>query len=511
MNQPMCHFLFLFFTVLFWSSCESEQTSDNAENGSKLVAQEDYKKNKQHRAQFAQSSPSEFFTINPKKDTILLSQTGTLFFLPKNNFIDEQGNPVTEQVQVEWQEMSTLKEAFDNNLTTVDDKGQFLQTGGMFWLGATTNKGEPVKVNQSIRIEKNSVLSIAELKQYKALWKGEELVWGAPQERPKNMTLIDLEVIEESIQAIDNSYIGWKEMPLQRKPQKVLTQDYSLQFGYGCKTLEVLQLLQEDAAYRKAIAQTWIATNEFKKRLWALIQACSLKGFKLYLEHTDKNLWEADELVVALLEKENNPATATFRKFAALKNTVVRGTAPLPKSLLQKLAAAESKVEQIKEEVHFFSYPIVMSCEPNNYINLDKVLDFEYQKEETKEYLEQISWNITLENCPPNKQFQVFAVLKGAYSLVRLTPIGHKKEFRLQAKMDIPKGQELLFLVKGDKNEYIGYAEKVQLKQNLQVKLQPKPIAEQPNYQQLLQQYMQPSQKLCFSTNKKANCCSNEM
>lgn len=507
----MKYYLYLILLLLNCYGCKSEQPTDtNNDTLAQPVAIKNAAKSKAHQAKFGQNYPSEHFTIDPTKDTILISTTGTLFFLSKNTFVDEQNNILEVPVELDWQEMNTLEDALKHNLTTVDDKGQILQTGGMFWLGATFGNGQLAHAKEPIRIEKQSPLAMPNLKQYEALWQGDDMVWGKPKELPKDMTLIDLKMVEASLEMLQKEMgsMGWNKVIVDEQPQKILTQDYKPRFGFDCKIIELQQLLNRDPEFKAALSQTWIATQEFRKRLWALVYACSDKGFKLYLENTDKKLWEVDEMVVELLTQEGNAQAETFRNFAAMKNTVVRGTIPLPKELLQKIEAVEQIAQQINAEAAFFKYPITIACQPNEYLNIDQVISYEaYKQIEQERYIDSAQWQVNLKNCPPNSVFQVFAVLKGGNALIRLEPIKNRKVFKLGYKVAIPQGYEILFIVKDEQNEYVDAVEAVQTEQELTAQLVPKPMETSIQYQTLLNKYMQVSEKLCFSNQKQDGCC----
>lgn len=62
---------------------------------------------------------SQFFEINTKKDTIVEGNNGTLLVFQKGSFLDSNGNPVEDNIDIELAEALTLGEMLLSNLTTI--------------------------------------------------------------------------------------------------------------------------------------------------------------------------------------------------------------------------------------------------------------------------------------------------------------------------------------------------------------------------------------------------------
>ncbi|MCP4438951.1 MAG: hypothetical protein GY810_08415, partial [Aureispira sp.] len=79
---------------------EDKPTAESNNSNKEVAAKYNAKRNRAFR-QKNTVNPSEFFEIDPTKDTLLLSQQGTLLEIPKDNFLDANGQLITTTIQVE--------------------------------------------------------------------------------------------------------------------------------------------------------------------------------------------------------------------------------------------------------------------------------------------------------------------------------------------------------------------------------------------------------------------------
>ena len=94
---------------------------------------------------FAQQiKPNEILTFTPSllESVSIKGKEGTIVTFPPACLVDENGNPVTSEVQIELKEFYTLKDMIFANLTTTAND-LLLETGGMVYLNATC-KGKPL-------------------------------------------------------------------------------------------------------------------------------------------------------------------------------------------------------------------------------------------------------------------------------------------------------------------------------------------------------------------------------
>ncbi len=83
--------------------------------------------------------PKQTFQINPNRDTILIGQKGTVLRIYKNTFLDENGNKVTSPIDFEFKEALDPIDFVTAKLTTTSN-GKLLQTGGMIYLDAKSER-----------------------------------------------------------------------------------------------------------------------------------------------------------------------------------------------------------------------------------------------------------------------------------------------------------------------------------------------------------------------------------
>lgn len=81
--------------------------------------------------------PSQKFVINPERDTIIKGKSGTVLRIYKNTFINEDGKPVTGNIEIELREAYTPADIVIAGLTTTSD-GRLLETEGMIYVNASS-------------------------------------------------------------------------------------------------------------------------------------------------------------------------------------------------------------------------------------------------------------------------------------------------------------------------------------------------------------------------------------
>lgn len=86
--------------------------------------------------------PSQFYTIDPNKDTILYGKEGTVLYIKAKAFIAK------DSVKVELKEFYTLADYIKSALPSVSN-GKLLETGGTIYLNAKTKNNTTVPINKS--------------------------------------------------------------------------------------------------------------------------------------------------------------------------------------------------------------------------------------------------------------------------------------------------------------------------------------------------------------------------
>lgn len=127
---------FLNFLILLLSACsthwdEAKSTSANVFNRELL--------------------PSSKFSITTDRDTIIQGVSGTSLLIKKNTFADQNGKAVNGKIEIELKEALSMEAIVMGNLTTVSN-GNILQSGGMIYIDATSNR-EKLSIAESKSIE----------------------------------------------------------------------------------------------------------------------------------------------------------------------------------------------------------------------------------------------------------------------------------------------------------------------------------------------------------------------
>ncbi|MEL7221465.1 MAG: hypothetical protein AAGJ93_09115 [Bacteroidota bacterium] len=122
---------FLIATVLFISSCNQE-----VEVLKDTVTLEN----------FGIIDENDAYAISAEQDTLLISPNGIGVFVNGDSFVDEQGNPVEGEVQIEIQDLTKLSEMFTVNMSTLSPEGM-LETKGMIKVDAYAD-GKPVTLKE---------------------------------------------------------------------------------------------------------------------------------------------------------------------------------------------------------------------------------------------------------------------------------------------------------------------------------------------------------------------------
>lgn len=210
-------YLYLLALLCLLAGCNQK------ENSQKLGANDPFK---------STMVPSEFFTVNADRGTVIEGANGTTIALPKGCFKDKNGNVVSGNVKVELAEALALDKMLASNLTTTSD-GKPLETGGMIYFKATQN-GEELFVNKNkpVYIEIPSEQKRGGMLVYRGVRddKG-NMNWIKPKPTAVFLTPVDinkLDFLPEGFETMTKS-----EMPLAG--HKIATKDFvdSLYYSFS--------------------------------------------------------------------------------------------------------------------------------------------------------------------------------------------------------------------------------------------------------------------------------------
>ena len=142
-------------TAFFAGSCgKNKLTNDESENDRKKTAQ----------LQKLEISPAfknidvayKKFGVNPgKAEKIVVKETGTTIEIPANAFVDEKGNPINEQVDINFREFHDASEIIASGIPMHNpETGEYMETAGMFEIKGLC-KGKEVFIAPDKKIKIN--------------------------------------------------------------------------------------------------------------------------------------------------------------------------------------------------------------------------------------------------------------------------------------------------------------------------------------------------------------------
>lgn len=143
---------------------------------------------------------TQVFSIPPNRDTILTGNAGTILTIQKNTFVDQDGNQVSGEIKVEFKECLDKLEMVLGNMTTTTN-GQFLESGGMVYIHATSNsKALAIAKDKSIGVEMPSDSILADMQLYEGVETDKGIDWQKPVPLVEN-------VVDEPANVIDDSLV----------------------------------------------------------------------------------------------------------------------------------------------------------------------------------------------------------------------------------------------------------------------------------------------------------------
>lgn len=317
---------------------------------------------------------SQFFTINALQDTVLEGINGTILVLPKGCFIDENNDVIDSKITIELSEVLSLTDMLLSNLMTATPN-KLLETDGMIYINAISN-GKQLKVNpsQPIYIEIPTRQRKPNMMIYKGIRdeKG-NMSWSNPKNLETYLTTVDL----KSLDFLPEGFRLEVEKNLPFKNHTIANQEFidSLFYSFSVRdTLypryrrihqsnllathsDVNDTSKLDCGIDPAIIKliktdkyqnTFIATREFETRLQYIFKTCRNNVIEAYIKNLDKNLYEADELAIQELTRENEYLKADFERFAQQRLTKVKD-ADKYASLLK--GYYENQIHKVKSEL----------------------------------------------------------------------------------------------------------------------------------------------------------------
>jgi hypothetical protein len=483
----------VFLATLLLFSCNAIEKKESTAKDEVIIKASDWKAYKAKHLALRESlgahaAKIQTFNINPKQDTVLMSEYGTLLFVPEHNFADSKGNLIEGPLQLSFIELPNAQIAAMNKISTVTDKGELLETNGMYYLEAKiAGSEEKLHYKKSIRVEVQSFIALPNPQLYEGIWKGDNLVWDSNTKAlGKDMTPISIEAL------LSNTDKALGAVYEEELIQKKLTQ-YILPI---CMEEKLQILLVKDST---AFQQTWIATQEFKARMRCIEKTCDVKVFELYINNTDKMLWEVDQMAADYLEKNKDPQAENFRKFAQIRNTNLWNFPPLPKDLLDKVKRSANTLASSSNTAAWLNYPISFSFGKDEWHNIDCII-----RGGLKKGLEDVSVNCTLKgkNIVPEDNFTVSIFLKNGSSGLNMSEDNNRYNFNFQW---IPDAQ-FIILARSKDGSKVGFAEVMPKKGVCNFEILVKPADKNVDVKSAVEKYFLPRSEITFTNTKRSDC-----
>jgi len=375
-------FVCIGIVLCFWACTGNNNKLKLTEPGPKLSANDPFKNT---------MIPSQEFTINGNMAEIVEGNEGIRIVTQPGSFIDKEGNELTGEVKLELAEGLKLEDMILSNLTTTTTDGKSLQSGGMFYINASS-EGETVFINPAkpIYMEVPTDKKVPGMQLYTGVRdeKG-NMTWANPQPMQTYLVPVDLDLLdflpegfemavhagmpfrnykEATKELVDSLYyslairniieddIRPAEGPtlddINYEPHYTSSLAEDEHGGHDVLELDSIAYAGIDPAGIKVLKDpkyqgTYISTREFEKRLRSIFKTCRNELISIYIKHLDKNLWEADRAAADLLGEENE-WYKTFNSYADEKLTNVKDMPPFLKNLA---SFYERKLKSVKQRL----------------------------------------------------------------------------------------------------------------------------------------------------------------
>lgn len=315
--------------------------------------------------------PYQFFTINNDQDTIIETEEGIVFAIPAHAFLDENGNPVNGNYQLEIKEAISTEAILSSGLETRSgDKD--LETAGMFYINGRKNNSS-LKINPANGIY--AQIPTEKIRPEMQLFEGKRKVdgsidWQEPKALETFLVPVDINSLnfypphyQDSLAAMgknasnkkytDSLYYSFdgkhnssiSPMPKTENINKTDSISYVYDKGVYNATYDVgipfkgIIPAKVKAFWDPKFNSTILATKEFEERMQAIHQTCNNAVLDLYINNLDKKLCTIDSMAAQLLGESDG----IFMQFARRGN----GGVKTDESVCKKLSAYLQEKEKI--------------------------------------------------------------------------------------------------------------------------------------------------------------------
>jgi hypothetical protein len=166
------------------------------------------------------------FELNLQEDTILQTKSKALLIVPQCAFLLDGKVVENELVKLEFVELYKPTDFTKTHLPTLTDKGELLESAGMFHIQATTLDNQALEINPTcaplFRYGSNDIIPNLEL--YKGVLDNGQVVWTEPTSLEKWLVPVPMKQLNFYANSNKSRPINW-EKTKQQKPKAQFIQN----------------------------------------------------------------------------------------------------------------------------------------------------------------------------------------------------------------------------------------------------------------------------------------------
>jgi hypothetical protein len=293
------------------------------------------------------------FIIDGSRDTVINTEDGIVYAIEAGSFLDENGKEVSGEIKFVSREAIEVDDILSSGMSTVTTDGKQLETGGMFYINATSEgKKLSVNPNKGILTQVPTANKKPEMKLYSGEYQTDgRLLWKSPEELehfliPVDMSLLNFypENFEKELYRLgfanadkhvkDSVYYSFVSH-FSAESRDVFTAEnagkYDLQDYYKYPIKTGLNPANVKAIWGKKFNGSLLATKEFESRMKVIHRTGINEILDLYVSNANYPLWKIDEKVANMAI--GSVMKTKFRDFAKLQEGRVKTNSRLLKKL----------------------------------------------------------------------------------------------------------------------------------------------------------------------------------
>lgn len=347
------------------------------------------------------------FELKLQEDTLLQTKSKALLIVPQDAFLLNGKVLENQLVKLQFVELYKPADFIKTHLQSLTDKGELLESAGMFHIQATTADNQSLEINPTsaplFKYGSNDI--IPNLQLYKGVLDNGQVVWTKPAPLEKWLVPIPMKQLNFYANSNKSRPINW-EQTNRKKPKALLIQLWDSSLLYcGLKNEFV------DTLYSSVLENTLIATKEFEMRMRFIHQSCSEEVLFIYLRGLDKNLYELDSLAYEYLKAQNHPQANNFHCFYQQKLTKVANAKQVPSSYIKCLQKNIERSIDLDNLKSVLTHSIRLSV--IGWHNVD-ALFYNSKRTPVKERFQLIAEDFTVRSAA------VYCILKTKNSVIKL-------------------------------------------------------------------------------------------